>query len=80
MCNFEDKIKPPSALLAERTSNEHSFEAFLYYYSARSKTEHEPQRRRAYERRTFVTHPKIHSLFVDSIRDNSTLLLSLRTI
>ena len=43
MCNFEDKIKPPSALLAERTANEHSFEAFLYYYSAHSKTEHEPQ-------------------------------------
>ena len=36
MCNFEDKIKPPSALLAERTSNEHSFEAFLYYYFALS--------------------------------------------
>ena len=43
ICPFEDEIKPPSALLAERTFNAHLFEAYLYNYSAFSKTEHEPQ-------------------------------------
>ena len=32
------------------------FEAFLYTVCACSKTEHEPQRRRALERRAFVAH------------------------
>ena len=43
MCDFEDEIKTAVRELAERTFNGHSFEAFLYYYSARSQTEHEPQ-------------------------------------
>ena len=47
MCDFEDEIKTVVRELAERTFNENSFEAFLYYYPTHSKTEHEPQRRRA---------------------------------
>ena len=43
ICLFEDEMKPPSALLAERTFNVHLFKAFLYNYSVLSKTEHEPQ-------------------------------------
>ena len=46
MCLFEDEIKTAVRELAERTSNGHSFEAYLYNYSAFSQTEHEPQRRR----------------------------------
>ena len=52
MCQFADEIKTAVRELAERTFDEHSFEAYLYNYSALSQTEHEPQRRRAYERRT----------------------------
>ncbi len=36
MCNFEDVIKTAVCELVEQTSNAHSFEAFLYYYSALS--------------------------------------------
>ena len=36
--------------------NEHLFIACLYTVCATSKTEHEPQRRREYERRAFVAH------------------------
>ena len=43
MCDFEDGIKTAVRELAERTPNGHSFEAYLYNYSAFSKTEHEPQ-------------------------------------
>ena len=43
MCDFEDEIKTAVRELVERTFNGHSFEASLYYYSALSQTEHEPQ-------------------------------------
>ena len=43
ICNFEDEIKTVVRELAERTFNENSYEAFLYYYPTHSKTEHEPQ-------------------------------------
>ena len=43
MCLFADEIKTAVRELAERTFNGHSFEAYLYNYSAFSKTEHEPQ-------------------------------------
>ena len=52
MRNFEDEIKTAVRELAERTSNGHSFEAYLYNYSAFSKTEHEPQGGEKSERRT----------------------------
>ena len=43
MCLFEDEVKTAVRKLLERTFNGHSFEAYLYNYSAFSKTEHEPQ-------------------------------------
>ncbi len=43
MCLFADEIKTAVRELAERTSNEHSFEAYLLTECAYSKTEHEPQ-------------------------------------
>ena len=43
MCLFEDEVKTAVRKLVERTFNGHSFEAYLYNYSAFSKTEHEPQ-------------------------------------
>ena len=43
MCLFTDEIKTAVRELAERTFDEHSFEAYLYNYSALSQTEHEPQ-------------------------------------
>ena len=43
MCQFADEIKTAVRELAERTFDEHSFEAYLYNYSALSQTEHEPQ-------------------------------------
>ena len=43
MCLFADDIKTAVRELAERTFDEHSFEAYLYNYSAFSQTEHEPQ-------------------------------------
>ncbi len=52
MCLFAEEMKPPSANLQNGLFNEHSFKVFLYNYAALSKTEHEPQWRRAFERRT----------------------------
>ena len=47
MCIFEDEIKTAVRELVERTSNGHSFEAYLLTECVNSQTEHEPQRRRA---------------------------------
>ena len=52
MCDFENEIKTAVRDYIADFFNAHSFKAFLYNYSAFLKTEHEPQRRRAYERRT----------------------------
>jgi len=42
MCQFADEMKTAVRELAERTSNGHSFEAYLYTICANSQTEHEP--------------------------------------
>ncbi len=43
MCLFTDEIKTAVRELAERTFDEHSFEAYLLTECAYSQTEHEPQ-------------------------------------
>ena len=43
MCQFADEIKTAVRELAERTFDEHSFEAYLLTECAYSQTEHEPQ-------------------------------------
>ena len=43
MCLFADEMKPPSALLAERTFNAHPLETYLYTVCVYSQTKHEPQ-------------------------------------
>ena len=43
MCIFEDEIKTAVRELVERTSNGHSFEAYLLTVCAILKTEREPQ-------------------------------------
>ena len=43
ICNFEDEVKTAVRELAERTSNGHSFEAYLLTERVNSQTEHEPQ-------------------------------------
>ena len=52
--------------LAERTFNGHSFEAFLYYYSAFSKTEHELQGGEKSERRSSTNVPSDCAVWVRS--------------
>jgi len=51
ICSFKDEMKTAVRELAERTSNEHSFEAYLLTECANSKTEHEPQGGEKMERR-----------------------------
>ena len=52
MCKFEDDVKTTVREIAERTSNRHSFEAYLLTECVNSQTEHEPQGGEKSERRS----------------------------
>ena len=58
MCQFADEIKTAVRELAERTFDEHSFEAYLLTECAYSQTEHEPLLKRRCGK---VNRPHRHS-------------------
>ena len=66
MYDFEDGIKTAVRELAERTPNGHSFEAYLYNYSAFSKTEHEPQGGEKSERRSTTVSTRMRGILLRS--------------